>query len=98
MDAAIGATQVGELSGVLFHVRALNFHAPLGAVIEDDVKVAVVGNRLIVLGNLVVLRLIRVEVILAGKARRLRNLAVQRQTDLDGAFHALRIHYGQGSR
>ena len=89
MDAAVRATQVGELSGVLFHVGALNLYAPLGAVIEDDVKVAIVCNRLIILRDLIVLRLIRVEVILAGKARRFRNLAVQRQTDLDGAFHAL---------
>src|SRR5699024_8086469 len=67
VDATRGTTEVGQLAGVLLHVGALDLDAPLGAVLQHDVQVTVVGDRLIVLGDLVVLRLIRVEVVLAGE-------------------------------
>src|SRR5699024_7809280 len=88
VDATGSATEVGQLAGVLLHVGALDLDAPLGAVIEDDVQVAVVGDRLVVLADLVVLRLVWVEVILAREAGVRRDLAVQRKTDLDGPLHA----------
>ena len=88
---------MGQLAGVFFHVRALNLHAPFGAVLQNDVEVAIVSNWLIILGDLVILWLIRVEVVLAGKARRFRNGAIQRQTNLDGPLHALGVNHWQST-
>ena len=68
MNTTVRTTEVGQLAGVFFHVGTLDFYAPLGAVLQHNVQVAVIGNRLVVLGNLVILRLVRVKVIFAGKA------------------------------
>ena len=95
VNTAVCTTEVGQLAGVFLHVGTLDFHAPLGAVFQHYVQVAVIGNRLVVLGNLVVLRLVRVKVILAGKAGGLRNGAIKRQANLDGALHALGVNYRQ---
>ena len=67
MDASVGTAEVSELAGVFLHVGAFNFHAPFRAVVEHDVKVAVVGDGFVVLGDLVVFRLVRVEVVLPSK-------------------------------
>ena len=67
VDASVGTAEVGELAGVFLHVGTFNFHAPFRAVVEHNVKVAVVGDGLVVLGYLVVFRLVRVEVVLPGK-------------------------------
>ena len=97
-DAAAGATEVGQLGGVLLHVGALDLDTPRGAVVEDDVEVAVVGDGLVVLGDLVVLRLVRVEVVLPGEAGVRGDLAVEGQADLDGPLHTLAVDHGQGAR
>ena len=61
-----------ELTGVFFHVDTGNAHALLGAVFLDDFEPAVLADRVVVhrksarLGNLVALRQVRVEVVLAG--------------------------------
>ena len=68
MDSAVGATNVGELAGVFFHVGAFNFDAPFGAVVEDNVEVTVIGYGLVVLGDLVVFGLVGVEIIFAGES------------------------------
>ena len=68
VDAAVGATNVGELTGVFLHVGALDFDAPFGAIVENNVKVAVVGYGLVVLGDLVVFGLVGVEIVFAGES------------------------------
>ena len=67
MNAPVGTAEVGEFAGVFLHVGAFNFHPPFRAVVEHDVKVAVIGDGLVVLGYLVVFRLVWVEVVLPGK-------------------------------
>ena len=67
VDASVSTAEVSELAGVFLHVGAFNLHAPFRAVVEHDVKVAVVGDGFVVLGDLVVFRLVRVEVVLPGK-------------------------------
>ena len=68
MDPAVGATNVGKLASVFFHVGAFNFDAPFSAVVEDNVEVTVVGYGLVVLGDLVVFGLVGVEIVFAGES------------------------------
>ena len=68
VDATVGATNVGELAGVFLHVGALDFDAPFGTIVENNVKVAVVGYGLVVLGDLVVFGLVGVEIVFAGES------------------------------
>src|SRR5690606_4068111 len=95
LDASGGAAHVGQLASVFFHVGAFDLDAEDFAVFQFDVQVAVIGNRIIVLGGLEVLRGIRVEVVLAGKAALLGNLAVQRQADQDGVLHGGLVDHRQ---
>jgi hypothetical protein len=81
VDATGLASQVGELAGVFFHVRPLDLHPPGGAVFQWRIEVAVDGDRLVVLRNLVILGHVRVEVVLPGEAAPRHDLAVQRQPD-----------------
>ena len=90
LDAA-RSTDVGVLTGVLFHVRALDVHAHDLAVVKFDVDVAVVGDRFVVLRGLEVLREVRVEVLLTREPAVLGNRAVQCETDLDRVFHRFLI-------
>ena len=95
MDAAGVAANVGELAGVLLHVRALDLDPERAAVIQWDVEVAAECDRLVILGDLVVLRLIRVEVVLPGEPAPGRDLTVQRQPDPDGGFDGGRVEHRQ---
>ncbi|SLC92802.1 Uncharacterised protein [Mycobacteroides abscessus subsp. massiliense] len=97
-DPARLATDVGQLAGVLFHVRTLDMHPPRGAVFQRNIEVAVERDRLVVLGDLIVLRLIRVEIVLAGEPAPGSDLAVQRQTDPDGRFDGLFVDDRQRAR
>ena len=83
VDAAGGAPDVEGLSGVLLHVRALDLDAERLSV-ELDLGPAVVGDRLVVLRGLEVLRHVRVEVVLAREPAPGGDLAVERQADADG--------------
>ena len=98
VDAAICTAEVGELASVFFHVCAFNLDAPFGAIIQHDIEVAVVGNGLVVLRDLVVLRLIRVEVVLTSKAGGFCDGAVECQANLDRPFHTFGVDYGQCAR
>ena len=86
MDAAGVGAEVGELAGVLLHMRALDLHPEGGPVVQRHVEVAVERDRLVVLGDLVVLRLIGVEVVLPGEPAPGGDLAVERQADPDGGL------------
>ena len=97
LDAPVGATDVRVLARVLLHVRALDLHAEHGAVLELDVHVAVVRDRLVGLGGLEGLRQVRVEVVLARETAVLRDLAVQGQADLDGVLDGLVVDDRQGA-
>ena len=97
LDAPVGATDVRVLARVLLHVRALNLHAEHSAVLEFDVHVAIVSDRLVGLGSLEGLRQVRVEVVLTRKTAVLRDLAVQGQTDLDGVLDGLVVDDRQGA-
>ena len=59
MNTAGGATDVRRLAGVLLHVRAFDADPEGCAVVEGYVEVAVDGDRLVVLGDLVVLGHVR---------------------------------------
>ena len=91
VDTTGGAADVQRLTGVLLHVRALDLHTPGGAVGEQDVEVAVVGGGLVVLRDLVVLRLVRVEVVLPRELARRPDRAVQREADADRGLDGLRV-------
>jgi hypothetical protein len=82
VDPPGGAADVQRLAGVLLHVDALDLDLVRRAV-EDDVETAVDAQRLVVLGNLEVLRHVRIEVVLSRKPAPLDDRAVQRQADLD---------------
>ena len=69
-SAAVGKAVVQALAGVFFQVHAGDADA-LGAVRSLDVDVAVFGQRLVVLRDLVALGQVGIEVILAGEDRRL---------------------------
>ena len=97
LDTAVSATDVRVLARVLLHVRALNLHAEHRAVLELDVHVAVVSDRLVGLGGLEGLRQVRVEVVLTGETAVLRDLAVQGQADLDGVLDGLVVNDRQGA-
>ena len=91
LDAPVRTADVRVLTRVLLHVRALDVDAEHGAVLQFDVHVAIVSDRLIRLGGLEGLGQVRVEVVLAREATVLRDLAVQRQADLDGVLDGLAV-------
>ena len=62
---------VDALTGVLFHVRAADAHVPRAAR-QIDVQVTVLGEGLLVLRDLIALREIRIEVLLAREDARAR--------------------------
>jgi hypothetical protein len=97
VDAAGVAADVGQLAGVLLHVRALDVDPEDAAVLEGDVEVAVERDRLVVLGDLIILRLIGVEVVLPREPAPGCDLAVQRQSDPDGGLDGRGVERGQGT-
>ena len=97
LDAAGVAAEMRELAGVLLHVRAFDLDAPGRAVLEWHVEVAVDGDRLVVLADLVVLRLVRVEVVLPGEPAPRCDVAVERQADPNGRLDRGLVEHRQGS-
>ena len=63
--------------------------------VHHDIDVAVLGERLVVLRDLVALGQVRIEVVLAGEARVRADAAVQRQRAFDGQFHGLAAQHRQ---
>src|SRR6266508_3350878 len=79
MDPARGA-HVQRLAGVLFEVDAGDPEAPHRS-LDRHVQVPADAQRLVVLADLVVLRHVRIEVVLAVELRPLGDAAVQREPD-----------------
>src|SRR5208337_1732336 len=75
--AAVSEAVVKALAGVFFHVHASDANA-LGAASSRNLDVAVFGQRLVVLRNLVALGQVGIEVVLAGEDRSLVDPAVKR--------------------
>ena len=82
------------LPGVLLHVGALDRHRVLRAFdVQSDL--ALIGNGLVVLADLVVLRHVRVEIVLAGEPAPACDGTAQRQADPDGRLNCLAIDHRQ---
>src|SRR5450759_3920906 len=92
--AGILEAVVHALAGVVFHVDAGDADA-LGTAVHHDIHEAMLGHRLVVLGDLVALGQVRVEVVLAREPRKGAYLAVQRERALDGQFHGLAAEHGE---
>jgi len=88
---------VDALARVVFHVDARHADALRDAV-HHDIDAAVLPQRLVVLRNLVALGQVRIEVVLARKARFRANPAVQRQRPFDRQFHRLAAQHRQRAR
>jgi hypothetical protein len=56
---------MGELAGILFHVRALDRDLEGATILKLDLDATVEGDRLVELADLVVLREVGIEVVLA---------------------------------
>ena len=94
VDAARGA-RVHGLAGVLFHVDARDADAAGGAVGQIDVEVTAHADRQVVLADLVVLRHVRIEVVLAVEQRVRGDLAADSQADQDDAADRLAVGHRQ---
>ena len=68
------------------------------AVFEHDVDSAAVHDRQLVLADLIALRQIRVEVVLAREHGAPRDLAVRREAELDGHRDGFGVQHGQHAR
>ena len=99
--------RVHVLPCVLLHVHARDAdlarsHAALATrdsgVGEINLERAAEGERAVVLADLVALREIRVEVVLAGEDARLLHLAAEGERRGDGHAHGLRVEHGQRAR
>jgi hypothetical protein len=97
VDAAFGAADMDRLRCVLLEVRALDpDHAiPVGA---GRLEAAVHAQRLVVLGDLVALRIVRVEVVLAVEDGLLGDLAAEREAEQDRPLHRLAVRHRQRTR
>ena len=84
----VGKAVVQALAGVLFHVQARDADAFRASISRGNVDPSVLGERLVVLRNLVALGQVGIEVVFARKDRALTHRAVQRQRrqgrELDG--------------
>ena len=97
VDPAGRPADVQRLAGVLLHVRPLDAD-PVGLAVDLDLGPAVVRDRLVVLGDLVVLRHVGIEVVLPGEAAPFGDLAAQRQADADRGLDRLGVHHRQRAR
>src|SRR5699024_7301843 len=86
------------LAGIIFLVVLLVLHPNLFSVVELHFQLALVCDRLVVLGGLEVLRHVRVEVVLPGEPAGLGDLAVQRQSDPDRVLHRTGVDHRQRTR
>jgi hypothetical protein len=86
---------VDALAGVVLEMGSRDADAFPGAVRPHYVDMAVLGDGLVVLRNLVALRQVRIEVVLAREDGRLAHLAIQRQPRLHRHFHDAAIQHRQ---
>ena len=90
-----GASNVGELASIFFHVGALNGHVDQSSIVHLDGHRPFKRDGFVVLADLVVLRQVRVEVVLPSKARDRSDLTTQGETQAHAVLHSLRVHHGQ---
>src|SRR4051794_21521565 len=83
MDPASGAADVQRLARVLLEMHPLDTDAVCRPR-NVDVEITLDAQRLVVLRDLVVLRHVRIEVVLAREAAPRRDRALQRKADLHG--------------
>ena len=95
--AGIRKAVVDALAGVVLHVDARHADS-LRRTIHHDIDVPMLGQRLIVLRNLIALGKIRIEVVFAGEARHRPDLAIERERGANGQLHGLLGQDGQGAR
>ena len=95
--AAVGQAVVQALARVFFQVHARDADL-LRAVRGFDLDVAVLGQRLVVLRNLIALGQVGIEVVLAREDGGFANLAVQRGRGEDGELHRALVQHRQSTR
>ncbi len=90
VSEAVGILEsvMNALAGVVFHVDARDADALLRPV-DLDIDVAMLGERLIVLRDLIALGKVRIKIVLAGEYGSRVHLTVQRERGFDGQFHGL---------
>ena len=86
------------LAGVFFHVQPGDAYTLACPSLARDVDVAVFGQRLVILRNLVALGQIGIEVVLAREDGGLADAAVQCHRGADGVFDRFAIQHRKGSR
>ena len=90
---------VNELSGILFHMDLVNSDLLFLFIRPGfDLHIAIAADREIQLGDLIVLRIIRIEVILPVKLTILIDLAVGGQAYCGRILHHLSVEYRQRAR
>src|SRR5581483_10248032 len=94
---ATGCGDVHVLRGVLFEMRADDADLDL-AVRGWNLQAATDAQRLVVLGDLVGLRVVGIEVVLAVEDRTLGDLAVEREAELDRLFDCAAVRDRQRPR
>ena len=85
-----------QLAGIFFHMDTGNADA-FFLTVDTNINMPAQTYRLIPLGNLVILRQIGIEVILAVHLIEFLNVAVQRQTGTDCKFNDPFVQYRQGA-
>ena len=91
----VAALVVGGLAGVLLEVRAADAHDLGLAVVAVDLDAAVEAERLVVLADLVALREVGIEVVLAVPLRELGDVAAQGESRADGQPDRLAVEHRQ---
>ena len=99
VDSARAAEPLVQgLAGVFLEVRARDADDLARPVLEQDLDRAVLDDGLLVLADLVALRQVRVEVVLAREDRSPRDRRADRKPELDGHAHGLAIQHGKHAR
>src|SRR5439155_6625928 len=97
VDPALGAADVHRLRRILLEMRADD--PDLAVAVQyghDDAPVH--AQRFVVLGDLVALRVVRVEVVLAVEDRARGDLAAEREPEQDRPLDGLAVRHGQRAR
>ena len=90
----VGETLVQRLTRVLFHVDARQADV-LGLTLDSDVEAATQCERQLVLRDLIALRQVRIEVVLAREHRSRLDIAAARECGLDRVVDGLTIEHGK---
>ena len=93
-----GKVLVQRLARVLLEVRARDADRLRRAVLEHDLDAAVCDDRQLVLADLIALRQVGIEVVLAREHRAARDRAARREAELDRHAHGLGVEHGQHAR